>query len=80
MIIGEHLLLQPKVSGRSATVNIITTLKNNYAGKKPVTLNTIIYDASGKEVGKLTAKTIVDNNTANSSQNTVKQSVIIAKP
>ena len=42
----------PEVSAASATVNIITSIQNQYKTNQPITLNTTVFDAEGKKVAQ----------------------------
>lgn len=72
----------PVVSARSATVSITTNLKNQSSGNQAVTLQTILFDAAGKQVGKasLAATVISALKLANSPANSLKQEINIALP
>lgn len=72
----------PKVSSASATVSIVTNIRNQYAESKDITLRTLVFDAAGKQVGQFSSKaTIVsDTSLVNSPSIPVKQLVVIDQP
>jgi beta-galactosidase len=66
----------------SATVNIVTHIRNQDSVNHDVTLNTTIYDGAGKQVGKASSKStiVVDSALVNSPAIPVKQEVIVYLP
>jgi len=65
----------PQVSERSATVNIVTNIQNGYSASQKLIVQTTVYDAAGKEVGRSSANTTIAGNST-----PVKQSLVIDKP
>jgi beta-galactosidase len=72
----------PEISMTSATVNIVTHIRNQDSINHDVTLNTTIYDGAGKQVGKASSKStiVVDSALVNSPAIPVKQEVIVYLP
>ncbi|MDB5209693.1 MAG: glycoside hydrolase, partial [Sediminibacterium sp.] len=72
----------PQVSEKTATVRIITSLQNSYATDQNVTIQTTVYDATGKQVGKTSSnKTIVSaDKVINNPAVSVTQSITVEKP
>ena len=75
-------LTTPQVSNESATVNISTTIQNEYSTNKTVVVNTKLFDAANKQVAMVSSNEIITNTgvSANSSSLPVKQSVTISNP
>lgn len=72
----------PAVSSESATVNIVTSIQNQYKTNQPITLNTTVFDAGGKEVAQCFQKAIISRNLPlmNSPATRIKQSLLIKQP
>ncbi|HKG68913.1 MAG TPA: glycoside hydrolase family 2 TIM barrel-domain containing protein, partial [Segetibacter sp.] len=72
----------PEVSAASATVNIITSIQNQYKTNQPITLNTTVFDAEGKEVAQCFQKAIISRDlpVTNSPLTRIKQSLLIKQP
>lgn len=66
----------PDVSENSATVNVVTQIKNENPSSKNVVLKTIIYNSDGKEI----ASKIADATIPSEKNNEVKQSFEIHQP
>ncbi|MES2330572.1 MAG: beta-galactosidase GalB [Bacteroidota bacterium] len=72
----------PQVSEKAATVKIVTSLRNSYATDHNVTVQTAVYDATGKQVGRTSSnKTIVSaDKVVNNPAVPVTQSITVEKP
>jgi beta-galactosidase len=66
----------PQISDQSAQVSISTTVRNKSDQNQPVTLNTNVYDAVGKEV----TRTSSDTSVTKGSTTAVTQQLKIARP
>ena len=66
----------PSVSEQSATVQIVTKVRNESSDAAPVNLANIIYDAAGREVSRMTEKNVF----ARSAQVEVNQTIRVPHP
>jgi beta-galactosidase len=66
----------PEVSQQSATVAIKTKIRNDSEGNAPVNLTTVIYDAAGREVGRISERNVA----AKGSGAEVSQTLRIPRP
>jgi len=72
----------PEVSNQSATINISTNIQNQYTTDKSVEVNTILLDATNKQVAKVSSNMKVDGmgTSAKSMPTPVKQTAVINNP
>jgi len=71
----------PRVSSKSATINIFTNIQNQSSAKKHIIVNTILFDAANRQVGKASSNSIIAGaGGANSKPPAVEQSLVISNP
>jgi beta-galactosidase len=72
----------PRVSNKSATVNISTKIQNQYSANKHVIVNTILFDAANRQVAKVSSNATIASASvsANSKATFVHQPFTISNP